>query len=84
MKFGKRAGSYPPEVELALLKQIETYGMTTRLVWEHTASLKVICFNGHHRLSACLEQKRDSRSPSAVSRSILFHLYPPPHATQSL
>lgn len=40
MKSGKRTTGYPPELELALLKQIETYGMTTRLVWEHTASLK--------------------------------------------
>lgn len=40
MKSGKRAGSYPPELELALREQIETYGMTTRLVWERTESLK--------------------------------------------
>ncbi len=39
MKSGKRGGSYPPDLEVALREQIETYGMTTRLVWEHTVSL---------------------------------------------
>jgi hypothetical protein len=67
MKSGKRAASYPPEVELALLKQIETYGMTSRLVWEHTASLKSFSATD---ITACLR---------ALSKSGIVEAYPLHH-----
>ncbi len=62
MKSGKRAGSYPPEVELALREQIETYGMTTRMVWEHTASLKSFTSKD---ITACLRALSKSGSVEA-------------------
>lgn len=67
MKSGKRAGSYPPELELALREQIETYGMTTRLVWEHAASLKSYAATD---ITACLR---------AMSKSGIVEAHPLHH-----
>jgi len=51
MKSGKRANKPQPELEQALLAQIETYGMTTRLVWDRYPSLRVYAATD---ITACL------------------------------